>query len=172
MIMEGMRIRGGKPLQGKINISGAKNSALKLMAASLLTDEPLTLSNIPLLADITTMANLLSQHGVQLTVNGDHQNNGHIGRVMELKARDITNVTAPYDIVRRMRASTAVLGPLLARCRKARVSLPGGCALGSRPVNLHIAALEQMGAEITLDGGYIDAVAPNGLHGAEIIFHS
>jgi UDP-N-acetylglucosamine 1-carboxyvinyltransferase len=168
--MDSIRIQGGNPLKGKIHISGAKNSALKLMAASLLTDETLTLSNMPHLADITTMANLLSQHGVQLGLNGHHQNKGHAGRVMELKAGDITNVTAPYDIVRKMRASTAVLGPLVARCRKARVSLPGGCALGSRPVNLHIAALEQMGATITLDGGYIDASAPNGLHGAEIIF--
>src|SRR5580704_899531 len=107
--MDQIRIRGGKPLQGKIHISGAKNAALPLMAASLLTDETLTLSNVPHLADITTMANLLGQHGVGLGLNGHHQKKGHTGRVMELKADTITSITAPYELVRKMRASVLVL---------------------------------------------------------------
>jgi UDP-N-acetylglucosamine 1-carboxyvinyltransferase len=164
-----MRIKGGAPLHGKIYISGAKNAALPLMAASLLTDETLTLGNVPHLADIATMANLLGQHGVNLGLNG-HQQHGHTGRVVELKADKITSITAPYELVRKMRASVLVLGPLVARCGEAKVSLPGGCAIGTRPVDLHINALERMGAEIALDNGYIHARAPKGLKGAEIIF--
>src|SRR5271170_3205809 len=155
--MDSMRIKGGKPLQGKIHISGAKNAALPLMAASLLTDETLTLGNVPHLADITTMANL----------HGQHKDNGHTGRVMDLKATTITNITAPYELVRKMRASVLVLGPLLARAGEAKVSLPGGCAIGTRPIDLHINALEQLGAEILLENGYIHARAPKGLRGAE-----
>src|ERR1700679_1555156 len=161
--MDRMRIRGGQPLKGKIWISGAKNAALPLMAASLLTDETLTLGNVPHLADIATMANLLGQHGVGLSLNGHHKKQGPIGRVMELKAQDIGNITAPYDLVRKMRASILVLGPLLARCGEAKVSLPGGCAIGTRPVDLHCSALERLGAEITLENGYINARAPQGL---------
>lgn len=168
--MDSMRIIGGKPLKGKIHISGAKNAALPLLAASLLTDETLTLGNVPHLADIATMANLLGQHGVNLGLNGHHKNQGRTGRVMELKADKITSITAPYDLVRKMRASILVLGPLLARCGEAKVSLPGGCAIGTRPVDLHITALQHLGAEITLDNGYIHAKAPRGLKGAEIVF--
>jgi UDP-N-acetylglucosamine 1-carboxyvinyltransferase len=168
--MDSMRIVGGKPLRGKINISGAKNAALPLMTASLLTDETLTLGNVPHLADIATMANLLGQHGVGLSLNGHHQKQGHTGRVMEFKAQKISNITAPYDLVRKMRASILVLGPLLARAGEAKVSLPGGCAIGTRPVDLHISALQSLGADVTLDNGYIHARAPKGLTGAEIVF--
>ncbi len=168
--MDRIRIVGGTPLKGTIPIGGAKNAALTLMPACLLTDGTLTLSNLPHLVDITTMANLLAQHGVLMALNGDSRNGGHTGRVLELTAAAITNTTAPYDLVRRMRASVLVLGPLLARCGEARVSLPGGCAIGTRPVDLHLKALEQMGAEIELDGGYINARVAGRLKGAHIIF--
>src|SRR5271170_5855880 len=168
--MDRMRIRGGNPLKGKIHISGAKNAALPLLAASLLTDEKLTLGNVPHLADIATMANLLGQHGVSLSLNGIHPRQGFTGRTVELTAGKITNITAPYDLVRKMRASIVVLGPLLARCGEAKVSLPGGCAIGTRPVDLHISALERLGAEVTLDQGYIHARAKKGLTGGEIVF--
>lgn len=161
-----MIIRGGTPLKGKIHISGAKNAALPLLAASLLTDETLTLSNVPQLADIITMGNLLGQHGVGLGLNGV----GGRGHTVDLCAKTITNTTAPYDLVRKMRASILVLGPLLARARAAKVSLPGGCAIGTRPVDLHLTALEKMGAQIELADGYINASAPLGLKGAEIVF--
>ncbi len=167
--MDKIRIRGGRPLKGQIRISGAKNAALPLMAACLLTDETLTLSNLPHLADITTLANLLVQHGVDLHMNGA-TDGGHTGRVLEMTARDITSTRAPYDLVRKMRASVLVLGPLLARFGEAQVSLPGGCAIGTRPVDLHLTALELLGAEIEIKEGYIYAKAPNGLHGAEITF--
>ena len=167
--MDKIRIRGGRPLKGQIRISGAKNAALPLMAACLLTDETLTLSNLPHLADITTLANLLVQHGVDLHMNGT-TNGGHTGRVLEMTARNITSTRAPYDLVRKMRASVLVLGPLLARFGEAEVSLPGGCAIGTRPVDLHLTALELLGAEIEIREGYIHAKAPNGLHGAEVVF--
>ncbi|TQV74435.1 UDP-N-acetylglucosamine 1-carboxyvinyltransferase [Denitrobaculum tricleocarpae] len=167
--MDKIRIRGGRPLKGQIRISGAKNAALPLMAACLLTDETLTLSNLPHLADITTLANLLVQHGVDLHMNGA-TDGGHTGRVLEMTARNITSTRAPYDLVRKMRASVLVLGPLLARFGEAQVSLPGGCAIGTRPVDLHLTALELLGAEIEIKEGYIYAKAPNGLHGAEITF--
>lgn len=167
--MDKIRIRGGQPLKGQIRISGAKNAALPLMAACLLTDETLTLSNLPHLADITTLANLLVQHGVDLHMNGA-TDGGHTGRVLEMTACNITSTRAPYDLVRKMRASVLVLGPLLARFGKAQVSLPGGCAIGTRPVDLHLTALELLGAEIEIREGYIHAKAPNGLHGAEITF--
>ncbi len=168
--MDKIRIQGGLPLKGIIPIGGAKNAALTLMPACLLTDGTLALSNLPHLVDITTMANLLAQHGVTMALNGDARNGGHTGRVLELTAGSITNTTAPYDLVRRMRASVLVLGPLLARCGEARVSLPGGCAIGTRPVDLHLKALEQMGAEIVLEEGYISARVNGRLKGAEIIF--
>jgi len=164
--MDQIIIRGGNPLKGKIHISGAKNAALPLLTASLLTDETLTLGNVPQLADIATMANLLGQHGVGLMLNGT----GGRGHTVELCAKNVSNTTAPYDLVRKMRASILVLGPLVARCRQAKVSLPGGCAIGTRPVDLHIAALEKMGAHITIADGYINAAAPQGLKGAEIVF--
>ncbi len=168
--MDRIRIRGGRPLKGKIPIGGAKNAALPLMAASLLTGETLSLANLPHLVDITTLANLLVQHGVGVTMAGDAPNGGHTGRVLSLTAREITNTTAPYELVRKMRASVLVLGPLLARCGEARVSLPGGCAIGTRPVDLHLRGLEQLGAEIELAEGYIEARAPKGLAGAHIVF--
>ena len=167
--MDRIRIMGGVPLHGTIPISGAKNAALTLMPACLLTDETLTLSNLPHLADITTMANLLARHGVAMTLNG-HAPGGHSGRILELTAAKITDTTAPYDLVRKMRASVLVLGPLVARCGEAKVSLPGGCAIGTRPVDLHLKALTELGAEVAVEGGYIVARAPHGLKGAPVIF--
>ncbi|MCA8909414.1 MAG: UDP-N-acetylglucosamine 1-carboxyvinyltransferase [Rhodospirillaceae bacterium] len=164
--MDKIRIRGGRPLKGDIPISGAKNAALPLMAASLLTDEPLTLTRLPDLADIATMGTLLSGHGVEIErVRGEAGQ----GRAT-LTAKQITNTRAPYDVVRKMRASVLVLGPLLARTGTAEVSLPGGCAIGTRPVDLHIAGLEALGAKIELKDGYMHARAPNGLVGARIVF--
>jgi len=168
--MDKIRIRGAKPLRGSIVIGGAKNAALPLMTASLLTEGTLTLSNLPHLADITTLANLLVQHGVEMRMDGHAPNGGHAGRVLSLTAAKITSTTAPYDLVRKMRASVLVLGPLVAREGKAKVSLPGGCAIGARPVDLHLKALQQLGARIELKEGYIDAEAPGGLTGAEIVF--
>jgi UDP-N-acetylglucosamine 1-carboxyvinyltransferase len=167
--MDQIVIKGGRRLKGEIRISGAKNAALPLMAASLLTADTLRLSNVPHLADITTMARLLAQHGVSLHMNGGAEN-GSAGGVLELKAETISSLVAPYDLVRKMRASVLVLGPLLARCGEAKVSLPGGCAIGTRPVDLHLHALEMLGAEISLDEGYIHAAAPRGLTGAEVVF--
>jgi len=154
------------PLAGVIPIGGAKNAALPLMAASLLTLETLILENVPNLADIATMANLLVQHGVAISLEAV----GDGGNVLELSAAHITSTTAPYDLVRKMRASVLVLGPLLARCGRARVSLPGGCAIGPRPVDLHIKGLQRLGAEVELRQGYIEARSPKGLKGAEIAF--
>ncbi len=168
--MDKIRIRGGRPLEGRIAISGAKNAALPLLAASLLTDQPLVLRNLPHLADIATMTHLLAQHGTELSMAGEHPGGGHMGQVMELRTRDLTSTEAPYDIVRKMRASVLVLGPLLARCGRARVSLPGGCAIGTRPVDMHIRGLETLGAEIDLDDGYIVARAPGGLRGGVVVF--
>jgi UDP-N-acetylglucosamine 1-carboxyvinyltransferase len=161
--MDRIRIRGGVKLNGTVPVSGAKNATLPLMAAALLSDGPLVLTNAPDLADIATMRALLVQHG--LTVAHDKQ-----ARTLTLSGA-ATNLEAPYDIVRKMRASVLVLGPLLARYGKARVSLPGGCAIGTRPVDLHIKGLEQLGAEIDIHAGYIEARAPEGkLRGAKIIF--
>src|SRR5258707_5704273 len=165
--MDRICIRGGIPLEGVIPIGGAKNAALPLMAASLLTPETLTLKNVPVLADIATMANLLVQHGVAVARGGEGTDSGN---VVELSAEHITSSTAPYDLVRKMRASVLVLGPLVARCGRARVSLPGGCAIGPRPVDLHIKGLRRLGAEVELHEGYIEARAPRGLRGAEIAF--
>ena len=160
--MDRIRIRGGRPLEGRIPISGAKNAALPLMAAGLLSDGPLRLVNAPDLADIATMGGLLRQHG--LTVEHDKA-----ARTITLSGA-ATNLEAPYDLVRKMRASVLVLGPLLARFGEAKVSLPGGCAIGTRPVDLHLKGLEQMGAEIEIESGYILARAPRGLKGARILF--
>ncbi|MEP5700243.1 MAG: UDP-N-acetylglucosamine 1-carboxyvinyltransferase [Sneathiella sp.] len=171
--MDSIRIRGGKPLNGKIEISGAKNAALPLMVACLLTEETVTLSNLPHVADISTLINLLCQHGVQAHLNGQSGENGNCnGRAVSLTAKTITSTEAPYDIVRKMRAGALVLGPLLARIGTAKVSLPGGCAIGTRPMNLHLDGLEAMGATIDIDGGYMVASAPNGLKGAEIRFET
>lgn len=159
--MQQIKIKGGIPLKGEISISGAKNAALPLMTAALLTDEPLILTNMPDLADITSMLALLDQHGVFLT-------NELASKTLTLTAQKIHNTTAPYDIVRKMRASILVLGPLLARCGQAEVSLPGGCAIGVRPIDIHLSGLRDLGAEIDLLDGYIHAKAPKGLIGATI----
>jgi UDP-N-acetylglucosamine 1-carboxyvinyltransferase len=161
--MNSIRIKGGRPLAGTIRISGAKNAALPLMTCGLLTDERLLLSNVAKLADLQTMAELLAQHGIDVTPVSDD------GRILSIGGT-IKSTEAPYDIVSKMRASILVLGALLARCREARVSLPGGCAIGTRPVDLHLKGLEAMGAVIKLDAGYIDATAPHGLRGANIVF--
>ncbi len=164
--MDKIRIIGGVPLRGQIPISGAKNAALPLMAASLLTSEKLALSNVPYLADIVTMANLLAQHGVEISFAAPNASD----KTMTLCASNINNLTAPYEMVRTMRASVWVLGPLLARFGAAKVSLPGGCAIGARPIDLHLKALEQMGANIELAEGYIHASVGGKLHGADIMF--
>jgi len=161
--MDRIRIRGGKPLSGEIAIGGAKNAALPLMAAGMLTAQRLVLSNVPRLDDIITMTALLSQHGITVEPLGNH------GRQLSLGG-PISNTEAPYDIVRKMRASFLVLGPLLARVGEARVSLPGGCAIGARPIDLHLKGLEQLGARIVLEGGYIDARVEGRLRGATIVF--
>lgn len=166
--MDRIRIGGGQPLKGEIQISGSKNAALPLLAASLLTDAPLELSNLPSLADIESMTQLLSQHGVGIEDLSAEAANG--GRTLRLTAARIANTQAPYDLVRKMRASVLVLGPLLARAGHAEVSLPGGCAIGTRPVDIHLKGLEALGAEIELKDGYIHAAAPNGLVGAEVVF--
>ena len=168
--MDRIRIRGGSRLKGEIAVGGAKNAALPLMAACLLSEESLTLGNLPHVADITTMANLLAQLGVEVHLNGQAANGGHQGRVLELTARRITETRAPYDLVRKMRASVLVLGPLVARHGEAQVSLPGGCAIGTRPIDLHLQGLRQLGAEIELSEGYVMARAPRGLTGARVVF--
>ena len=167
--MDRIRIRGGRPLSGTIPIGGAKNAALPLMTAALLSEEPLTLRHVPVLADITTLSHLLVQHGAAVTMVGARTPHEH-GHALKIDARNIISTTAPYDLVRRMRASVLVLGPLLARCGEARVSLPGGCAIGTRPVDLHIKGMEALGAKIDLKQGYIHAQAPQGLKGAEVLF--
>lgn len=170
--MESIRIRGGIPLEGTVRIGGAKNAALPLMAASLLSAEWLRLSNLPHLVDISTLARLLARLGVELRMDGVDAAEGHAGRVLELRAARIVGTEAPYDLVRKMRASILVLGPLVARAGAATVSLPGGCAIGTRPVDLHLMGLEALGAEIELRDGYVQARAPHGLKGAEITFPS
>ena len=167
--MDRIIIRGGRPLKGKIVISGAKNAALTLLPCALLTDEPLTLRNLPRLADVDSFGHLLNQLGVSTTIEGSKPDD--FGRVMTLRASTITSTVAPYDIVRKMRASILVLGPLLARTGEATVSLPGGCAIGTRPIDLHLRALQALGAEIELTAGYVKAIAPKGgLTGGKISF--
>ena len=167
--MDRIIIRGGKPLNGRIKISGAKNAALTLLPCALLTDEPLTLRNLPRLADVDSFGHLLNQLGVSITVEGARPS--EMGRVMTLRASTIASTVAPYDIVRKMRASILVLGPLVARAGEATVSLPGGCAIGMRPVDLHLKALEALGAEIEISSGYVTARAPaGGLRGGTVNF--
>ncbi|MEM6635430.1 MAG: UDP-N-acetylglucosamine 1-carboxyvinyltransferase [Pseudomonadota bacterium] len=161
--MDSISIRGGGELAGEIPIAGAKNACLTLMPVTLLSDQPLTLTNAPRLADIKTMSLLLQSLGTEVSALQD-------GRVLALSSHGVNNLTADYDIVRKMRASILVLGPLLARYGEAVVSLPGGCAIGARPVDLHLNAMEALGAEIDLRDGYVHAAAPKGLTGAEIIF--
>jgi UDP-N-acetylglucosamine 1-carboxyvinyltransferase len=167
--MDRIIIRGGKRLEGRVPISGAKNAALTLLPCALLTDQPLTLTNLPRLADVDGFAHLMNELGVSTTVAG--QRNGSMVRAMTLNADAISSTTAPYEIVRKMRASILVLGPLLAREGEATVSLPGGCAIGNRPIDLHLKALEALGAEIELAAGYVRARAPSGgLKGGHIVF--
>ena len=159
--MDSILVKGGTPLNGKIAIAGAKNAALTLMPATLLSEEPLTLTNAPRLSDIKTMTALLQSLGVEVTSMQD-------GKVQVLSSHAMTSTTADYEIVRKMRASNLVLGPLLARHHQAVVSLPGGCAIGARPMDIHVTALEAMGAEIELKDGYLHAKAPGGLKGAKV----
>src|SRR5215204_3015722 len=167
--MDSIYITGGAQLKGKIPISGAKNAALTLMPCALLTDEPVTLENLPRLADVDNFCHLLNQLGVSTSVAGVKK--GEFGRKMTLQANDIASTVAPYDMVRRMRASILVLGPMLARAGESTVSLPGGCAIGDRPIDLHLHALEAMGAEIELTAGYVKASAPKGrLPGGDFSF--
>lgn len=163
--MDSIVIHGGNRLNGSIPVSGAKNSAIKLMAASILTDQPLLLTNMPRLADTRFLGQLLRQFGVQVT-----ERDGADGQETLFHAPELTSTFAPYDLVRQMRASFNVLGPLLARTGNAKVSLPGGCTIGARPVDLHLQALTAMGAAIELEEGYVTATAPKGLRGAEIEF--
>ena len=161
--MDSIRVRGGQPLNGEIPIAGAKNACLALMPATLLSDGPLTLTNAPRLSDIRTMTELLQSLGAEVSSLQD-------GKVLALSSHDLTSDTAHYDIVRKMRASILVLGPMLARTGRATVSLPGGCAIGARPVDLHLRALEALGADLELKDGYVHAAAPNGLKGGRVIF--
>ncbi|MDP9423779.1 MAG: UDP-N-acetylglucosamine 1-carboxyvinyltransferase [Pseudomonadota bacterium] len=167
--MDSIRITGGKALKGRIPISGAKNSALALLPCALLTDEQLTLANLPRLADVDSFGHLLNQLGVSTSVAGVKK--GEVGRRMTLQASEIASTVAPYDMVRKMRASILVLGPMLARAGESTVSLPGGCAIGDRPIDLHLKALECLGAEIELAAGYVKASAPRGrLPGGDFSF--
>lgn len=159
--MDKLRITGGVPLKGSIRVGGAKNAALPAMAAALLTDQPVELENIPLVNDIRTTQRLLSELGVEVALSGEHS--------VRIDARRIASFEAPYELVRTMRASVLVLGPLLARLGRARVSLPGGCAIGARPIDLHLKGLEKMGAEVRTEHGYVEARARR-LHGADILF--
>jgi UDP-N-acetylglucosamine 1-carboxyvinyltransferase len=168
--MDELRIQGGMPLKGSLHISGAKNAALPLLCCSLLTDHPLTLSNIPFLTDTTTLIQLLSTMGVECTLHTHAYHDFPYGQTMEFKTPEVRSTTAPYDLVRKMRASILVLGPLLSRYGHAKVSLPGGCAIGTRPVDLHLKGMEQLGAHIDLVDGYVVASAPQGLKGACITF--
>lgn len=160
MVKDKLVIDGGVMLSGEVRISGAKNSVLPILAACLLVDKPVIIQNVPHLADVTTFMELLGQMGAQLTVHADMS--------IEVDASTVSHCVAPYDLVRTMRASILVLGPLLSRFGKATVSLPGGCAIGLRPVNLHVSGLQAMGAEIHIESGNIHAEAPNGLRGAHI----
>ena len=169
--MDRIRIRGGNRLNGTIPISGAKNAALPLMIISLMTPGTLTLSNVPRLADVRLLQRILQNHGIDIMVAGKRAGqNGMMGDVMHLTAKDIVDTTAPYELVSKMRASFWVLGPLLARCGEAKVSLPGGCAIGTRPVDMHLMAMEKLGAEIAIENGYVIAKAKKGLKGAHISF--
>jgi len=160
--MEKFVIEGGQRLEGEVVASGSKNAALPILAACLLTDEPMTLHRVPRVRDIRTMEKLLAHVGAKLTKepNGPHH----------VETTRVNDPTAPYDLVKTMRASSLVLGPLVARCGRARVSMPGGCAIGARPINLHVGGLEQLGAVTRQEHGYIEAAAPNGLHGAQVLF--
>ena len=166
--MKKIIINGGKKLKGQVDITGAKNATLPLMVASILTDEDLTLKNVPHVSDIASMANLLSHLGVHITIDGTHQDQGNIGKVMTFNAKKLTNFTAPYELVSKMRASIVALGPILTKHKNAIISLPGGCAIGTRPIDLHLDALKKMGAKIKLEEGYVKASILHRLKGAII----
>ena len=169
--MDRIRIVGGKPLHGTIPISGAKNATLPLMIASLLTEETLVLDNVPRLADVVNLQRILGNHGVDVMLSGKRQGDSEYhGQTMKISAARIVDTTAPYELVSKMRASFWVIAPLVARMGEAKVSLPGGCAIGTRPVDLLIMALERLGVEIEIDSGYVLARAPKGLKGGEIKF--
>src|SRR5215831_1673872 len=169
--MDRIRITGGRKLNGVIPISGAKNATLPLMIASLLTDQTLILDNVPRLADVVLLQRILGNHGVDVMVGGKRPGEAaHDGQTLHISAARIVDTTAPYELVSRMRASFWVIAPLVARMGEAKISLPGGCAIGTRPVDLLIMALEQLGAEIEIDGGYVVARAKNGLRGGEVVF--
>jgi UDP-N-acetylglucosamine 1-carboxyvinyltransferase len=170
--MDKIKVIGGNKLFGEIAISGAKNAALPILAASLLTASPLEISNIPDLHDIKSMASLLQHHGAEVSFSGLSNETGSLNRTVTINAQKITNFTAPYDIVRKMRASFLVIGPLIARFGQATVSLPGGCAIGTRPINLHLEVLEKMGATAEVNNGYIHAYIKGRLKGTEIIFNT
>jgi len=169
--MDRIRIVGGRPLVGSIPISGAKNATLPLMIASLLTDETLILDNVPRLADVGLLQRILGNHGVDVMVPGKRLNEPqHNGHTLHISAANIVDTTAPYELVSKMRASFWVVAPLVARMGQARVSMPGGCAIGTRPVDLLIMAMERLGARIDIEGGYVVASAKDGLKGGEIVF--
>jgi UDP-N-acetylglucosamine 1-carboxyvinyltransferase len=169
--MDRIRIVGGRPLNGTIPISGAKNATLPLMIASLLTEETLILDNVPRLADVVLLERILGNHGVDIMTSGKRRGEtADHGQTLHISAARIIDTTAPYDLVSKMRASFWVLAPLVARMGEAKVSMPGGCAIGTRPVDLLIMAISQLGADIEIDGGYVIARAPKGLRGGEIVF--
>lgn len=169
--MDRIRIRGGVPLNGLIPISGAKNAALPLMIASLLTEETLELGNVPRLADISSLLRIMSNFGVDHSIAGRRPGqSSETGQTIRLTGKNIIDTTAPYELVSTMRASFWVIAPLVARFGHAKVSMPGGCAIGTRPVDLLIMALAKLGAAIEIEGGYVVATAPKGLRGAEIDF--
>src|SRR5436853_1807710 len=169
--MDRIRIVGGKPLNGTIPISGAKNATLPLMIASLLTDQTLVLENVPRLADVILLQRILGNHGVDIMVGGKRTGETQYdGQTLHISAASIIDTTAPYELVSRMRASFWVIAPLVARMGEAKVSMPGGCAIGTRPVDLLIMALSRLGASIEMESGYVIARAPHGLRGAEIAF--
>jgi UDP-N-acetylglucosamine 1-carboxyvinyltransferase len=169
--MDSIKVTGGAELNGIIPISGAKNAALPLMIASLLTDETLTLSNVPRLRDVAQLMQILSNHGVDYSVNGKRTGQDDLaGQTLNLTAREIVDTTAPYELVSKMRASFWVVGPLVARMHEARVSLPGGCAIGTRPVDFFIQGLEALGADIEIEGGYVVVKAPGGSTGGRVEF--
>jgi len=161
--MQKLTIKGGRRLSGTVEVSGAKNAALPILAATILTDGKTRLDNIPAVADINSMCRLLAELGVDIEVSDDD------GHCIQIGIRELSSFEAPYDLVRKMRASVIVLGPMLARYGRARVSMPGGCAIGERRINMHLSALAKMGASISIDHGYVEATA-DGLHGAEICF--
>lgn len=169
--MDRIKIIGGNRLEGQIPISGAKNAALPLMIASLLTNERFTLENVPTLADVRLLGDILSNHGVDITVSGKRAGDTfNHGKRYHFSAKEIVDTTAPYDLVSRMRASFWVLGPLLGRCGFAKVSLPGGCAIGTRPVDLHLMGLEALGADLEIENGYVIANTKSGLKGGRVTF--